>query len=75
MKKFAEWLHLKEDWAGKSPEKCDICHGDIKDHFVDGKTKMGPWANMCEKCHRQHGVGLGEGKGQKYDKTGKKVEG
>lgn len=32
---------------------------------VDGKTKMGPWANMCEGCFQSNGVGLGLGKGQR----------
>ena len=32
---------------------------------VDGKTKAGPWANMCSSCHLTHGVGLGLGKGQR----------
>lgn len=31
---------------------------------VDGKTRMGPWANMCQAHFRQYGVGLGTGKGQ-----------
>lgn len=31
----------------------------------DGKTKYGPWANMCEDCFTKHGTGLGTGKGQK----------
>jgi hypothetical protein len=34
--------------------------------FVDGKTCMGPWANMCMACHRKYGAGLGTGLGQHY---------
>ena len=30
----------------------------------DGKTRMGPWANMCGGCFVRYGVGLGTGKGQ-----------
>jgi len=30
----------------------------------DGKTKRGPWANMCEECFGTHGIGLGTGRGQ-----------
>jgi hypothetical protein len=33
--------------------------------MVDGKTVMGPWANMCEACFTEHGVGLGLGRGQR----------
>lgn len=50
---------------------CDICvhvHGlgDFANPAThDGKTKQGPWANMCDYCFRSHGVGLGTGVGQK----------
>ena len=40
----------------------DASHGNAT---VDGKTKMGPWANMCEKCFGQYGLGLGTGMGQR----------
>ena len=40
----------------------DPSHGDAA---VDGKTKMGPWANMCESCFAANGVGLGLGRGQR----------
>lgn len=56
---------------------CDFCHKVISDGtYVDGATTIGPWANMCEGCYRLYGVGLGTGRGQRYDaKTGVKVEG
>lgn len=57
--------------VGKQRKFCDLPkHGDEKVvATVDGKTKMGPWANMCERCHHEVGVGLGLGKGQRliYD--------
>lgn len=31
----------------------------------DGKTQLGPWANMCQACFDQYGTGLGVGRGQK----------
>jgi len=40
---------------------CDFC-GDVA-HY-DGKTKLGPWANMCEPCFSENGIGLGLGRGQ-----------
>ena len=40
---------------------CDFCSNDAK---YDGKTTMGAWANMCESCFFEAGVGLGIGKGQ-----------
>ena len=50
---------------------CDICRYPVIGQGVetvaryDGKTTMGPWANMCERHFRSVGVGLGLGKGQK----------
>lgn len=40
---------------------CDFCGDEA--HY-DGKTKLGPWGNMCRDCFRTHGVGLGLGRGQ-----------
>lgn len=47
---------------------CDLCnHLGEPPHPAeyDGKTRMGPWANMCERHFRMYGVGLGMGRGQK----------
>lgn len=30
----------------------------------DGRTRRGPWANMCGPCFEVNGVGLGTGRGQ-----------
>jgi len=49
--------------------ECDFCKrliGVVGVDFVDGKTKIGPWANMCVTCHKARGVGLGLGLGQLY---------
>ena len=32
---------------------------------VDGATRSGRWAYMCEDCFREHGVGLGIGRGSR----------
>lgn len=41
----------------------------FKTVMYDGKTQMGPWANMSETSWKLHGVGiLGTGYGQKYKK-------
>lgn len=45
---------------------CDMCSTKIRDTYIDGKTTMGPWGNMCVRCHGFYGVGLGTGKGQRY---------
>lgn len=49
---------------------CDICQtkdrGDIP-AVMDGKTTLGPWwANLCENCFSEYGVGLGLGLGQRF---------
>jgi len=54
-------------WMGRTPTHDDF--GDvIYDRFVDGRTKMGPWAIMSPTSFRYNGVGLGVGKGQSYMK-------
>jgi hypothetical protein len=67
-----------KEWTGKAPGACDLCPTPIEDIFIDGKTKYGSWACMCPECHTEVGRGLGTGKGQKYQRQGKrwvKVEG
>lgn len=59
---------LKRKWLGPIPQKCDISNEPIVHSFVDGRTKMGPWANMTEESHKEHGFGLGTGNGQMYVK-------
>lgn len=48
---------------------CDIHELQLGETGViaeyDGKTKQGPWANMCASCFEAHGVGLGTGRGQR----------
>lgn len=34
-------------------KKCDFCTNEAT---KDGKTVYGPWASMCEKCFKEHGV-------------------
>lgn len=46
--------------------ECNLCGKVNLSEFVDGKTRMGPWANMCLPCYRKVGVGLGVGRGQRY---------
>ena len=63
----------KKYWLGPLPIICDICHSQVGEEFVDGRTIYGPWANMCHDCFKQIGVGLH----YKKDETGKylKIEG
>jgi hypothetical protein len=69
----------KVKWLGHETN-CDMCtatlSADVIEYFVDGATKQGPWAILCPQCFEQHGVGLGLGRGQKYDaKTRVKIAG
>lgn len=47
--------------------KCDFCKaiGIDKDAHFDGQTVYDCWANMCDDCFANVGVGLGLGKGQR----------
>jgi hypothetical protein len=72
----------KTPWAGRMPDKCDICQKPLSvcsagsQTFVDGATVLGPWGNMGEGCFASYGVGIGTGKGQRYSLvTGEKLEG
>ena len=62
-------------WIGQLPTKCDLCKEPLSDGFYGGKTIFGPWAVMCPLCHRDAGVGIGIGKGQRYDEEGRKIAG
>lgn len=55
-------------WTGKPPAKCDVYGTPITDTFIDGATRMGPWANMHPDTHADVGLGLGTGRGQKYQR-------
>ena len=58
---------MKNKWYGTIPTQCEVCGGKLTDEFIDGKTKVGFGAIMCPACHKEFGVGLGLGKGQKYE--------
>ena len=65
----------KVTWIGPK-EDCNFCGEKLSNKiFIDGKTTYGPWGIMCEKCFKVYGIGLGTGKGQKYDENGIKIEG
>lgn len=76
-------VDIKKRWMGEKPYNCqmnscgkvfELVKGEVE--FVDGKTRYGPWAIMCVACHEKHGVGLGTGRGQKYNlETLEKVDG
>ena len=67
-------------WLGDAIN-CNICKDRLdrfvdKMWFVDGRTVNSHWAVMCPECFEYYGVGLGVGKGQKYDfNTLEKIDG
>ena len=43
---------------------CDMCkQTPPAPAYADGKTTLGPWANMCRPCFEVLGIGLGLGLG------------
>lgn len=69
-------LKIKK-WTGAIPQKCDFCEKQLnKEDFIDGKTaRFGSWGIMCTDCHSTQGIGLGVGKGQRYNEEGIKIAG
>ena len=56
--------------VNKLPD-CDLCGVAAS---YDGKTIYGPWANMCDKCFKKYGVGLGTGRGQKLELNERQIK-
>lgn len=70
-----EQVEEKVYWCGViGPKAADGSQLDDFDHpiddvFIDGKTRMGPWACMSPTSFKVFGIGkLGLGFGQKYQK-------
>jgi hypothetical protein len=58
----------KKYWAGNLGDKDDF-GSPYQDIMYDGRTRMGPWANMTEFSWRRVGIGkTGTGYAQKYQK-------
>lgn len=55
-------------WAGTAPTICDLNGEKLETAFVDGRLRFGGWGMFCVTCHEQFGIGLGTGRGQKYEK-------
>lgn len=52
-------------WSGKIGPADDFKR-TLFFEFIDGRTRMGPWAIMSPRSFAQYGVGLGTGRGQRY---------
>lgn len=44
---------------------CDFCLPRKVPALYDAATKMGPWANLCQRHFEQYALGLGLGRGQR----------
>lgn len=51
---------------GSVPETCDGCGHPFFKVAYDAKTKYGPWGWLCTACFEEVGLGLGVGRGQRY---------
>jgi hypothetical protein len=59
---------MNKFWNGAVPPKDDF-NRPIRDEFIDGKTKFGPWAFMTPASWKENGIAiLGTGCGQRYRK-------
>lgn len=71
-------MTVQKYWSG-TPGSLDDFGRPIDNVFIDGKTQMGPWATMAPDSYSLLGVGLGLGRGQRYEKQAdgrwRKVEG
>jgi hypothetical protein len=57
-------------------KQCQLCLEPLTESYIDGATVVGPWAIMCDGCHKEFGVGWGIGRASRHDvKTGKKLVG
>lgn len=57
-------------WLGE--KECNFCNERIHGILFDAKTKYGPWATMCEKCHEEYsGYAPRYGFCQKYKENAK----
>jgi len=55
-------------WISKSPKACEVCETPILNEFYDARLKTGQWACLCHRCWSLHGVGLGVGRGQHFER-------
>lgn len=53
-------------WCGEVKDECNVCKGSFNGTMYDANLRMG-WANCCHRCFMDYGMGLGMGRGQKYE--------
>lgn len=60
--------HTKVYWRGSDPVKCEADGTMLKERFYDAADRFGRWGMLCDACFLKVGVGLGVGKGQKFER-------
>ena len=63
-------IKISREMETNAEHWCDMCweRGIVREAKYDGKTRMGPWAYMCESCFQRYGTGLGLGHGKRLVK-------
>ena len=56
------------EWLSTPPVECQLCGESITQVFYDARTFVGPWACVCPACFHLSCVGLGLGRGQRYER-------
>lgn len=58
----------EKGYMGELPTHCQKCNLPLGKYFIAGKERSGAEGSiMCEDCHTLFGIGLGEGRGQRYE--------
>jgi len=55
-------------WLGTPPTRCDACGFTLARVFLDAATRRGRWGILCPGCHAEIGLGVGTGRGQRYER-------
>jgi len=53
-------------WLGA--HHCDVCRKMNPPELYNCRTNLGVWGMLCKECFNILGVGLGIGKGQRYER-------
>lgn len=51
-----------------APTDCSVCGEPLNGSFVDGVMAYAGWGYQHPECHKDHGIGLGHGRGHLYVK-------
>lgn len=53
-------------WTGEVPARDDLGR-PLRGVMYDARTRIGPWALLCQESYDLVGMGLGVGLGQRYE--------